>query len=309
MASTATPARLPRPDNAATAALPGQHKPQRTLARGAGQAAGRAAPDGQRSIMIATRLLPLLFCLVSAPAPAALVAYTDSAAFLGALRGDVATQDFDGLSAGVVSGAVLPLTLSGGATGATVTLPGAIPDPLGGPSFDAAVVANGVDNLNPTRSAPNSLGSTDSDNFNTITAGALLDFAFSRPVTGFGLWLITPETVVDGDATLTAGGTTAALSVADREDLGLFDSVAFYAYFLGITAGSSAEDFAAVSLTSPGSALGAFYYNLDDFTAGITPAAAPAPGALALLLPGIAGIAVLRRRQARAPCRRHAPRP
>lgn len=221
---------------------------------------------------------PLLCCLAAQPGAAALVAHTDPQQFQDALRGVAVGQNFDAQSAGVVSGASLALSGAGG-TLATVTMPSSIPDPYGGPSFDAAVVANDAADSNPTRSPPNSLGSTDAANYNTLVAGTELGFTFSRYLTGFGAWVVTPDEMLDGDVSLHAAGATANLAVADGTAFGNFGGVDYFGYFLGITSNSVLNDFLEVEFSSPVDATGAFLYNMDDLIGGVaTDSAKVAPG-------------------------------
>ena len=214
-------------------------------------------------------LYPLLCGLAVQSASAALVAHTDPIEFQNALRGTAITQDFDALVAGVISGTALPLSSAGGSPLATVTMPSSIPDPFGGASFDAAVVANDGADSNPTRSLPNSLGSTDAGNYNTLVAGTSVGFSFSSFLSGFGAWVVTPDDLLDGDVSLHAGGAVTSLAVADRAALGSFGGIDYFGYFLGMTSTGVIDDFLEVEFRSPVEVTGAFLYNLDDLIGGM----------------------------------------
>lgn len=226
--------------------------------------------------------------LQGAGALAALVSHTDLGSFQSALRGVTAGQDFDALTPGVVSGTDLPLSVPGGGDVATVTMPSSIPDPFGGADFDIAVVANDASDSNPTRSLLNSLGSTDAGNFNTFVAGTEVGFSFSRSLTGFGGWVVTPDALLDGDVSLHAGAATASLSVADRAALGSFGGLDYFGYFLGITSDGVATDLLQVEFRSPVEVTGAFLYNLDDLIGGVDPLAQKvAPGVAVVFDPSV----------------------
>ena len=118
------------------------------------------------------------------------IGYTEKGAFLGELTGlNAGELDFEGLAPGVVSGATLDVPGSG----VGVTLPSSITDVLGGPgeTLDLIVVEDTGDN--PTTSGIRSLGADDPGNFNTITALANIDLAFTGPIRAVGLSIISPD--------------------------------------------------------------------------------------------------------------------
>ena len=116
--------------------------------------------------------------------------------------------------------------------------------------------------------------------------GDAIDFTFA-PRSGFGLFVISRDSLFDGDVRLTVGGTASSLiSAASQLNLG----AGGLAWFLGIRSNDGAT-FSSASLTTHGGG-GAFNYNLDDI---VTVSAVPEPSSLFLLTLAIALNTRLRR--------------
>lgn len=206
--------------------------------------------------------------------------FTDQSAFLSALPGSGGVLNFDTLAGGTdLSGTTQTVT---GGPGTGIIFPTFVSD-YQGTTLHLQVVANASNN-NPTTSNPNSLGTDDTGNFNTIIGGTVITFGLTSPVNAFGLSFITPDQMFNDDFRLVAGGNTASLAANARTLVGNFSGVNYYAYFLGVVENIG---FSSASLEY-GSAVsgGPFLYNVDD----ITVAAIPEPSTLVLLLGGIPGL-------------------
>ena len=107
------------------------------------------------------------------------------------------------------------------------------------------------------------------------------------PSHAIGMFFITADTMFDGDITLTTGGKSATLSVADAgadlDDQGI-------PYFLGII--DDASTFASAGVTTI--AGGFFLFNVDDIATAT--ASVPEPGKLLLLTAGRARFLTFRKR-------------
>lgn len=234
--------------------------------------------------------LPWLALLVLANSAQA-SSFTAEVDFLAAYPATV-LADFDTLPAHTpVSGT----SIAGIGFQATVT------DPFGDThqlmTVDAAT--------SPTRSGSgNSLGTDDAPNFYALQAGSPLSFTFANPVTAFGLTVISPEALLDGDVLLSLGAATAELSIAAGELLGNYDGSDWYAYFLGV---STATPVGSASLGyGPATAGVPFLYNLDDLRYQTAQSATvPEPAPWLLWLSGL--IAYGQRRAWRLGLRRDSP--
>ena len=232
----------------------------------------------------------LLFGALTLVAPtlahATTMGFTDPAAFQAAIAGlSSGTLDFESIPAGTLL-STAGLTQAVGATGVGITFPAGVPNVLGGPPLDLEV--NGL-----TSPGSHVLGTDDPGNFDQLIGGTSLGLAFTAPVTGFGLTIISVDTpgvtLLDGDLVLTAGGATASLAVADGTFLGTANLTGggtqdVYAYFLGLTSDTA---FSGASLdVGAGVPDGAFFYYLDDFVAAV-----PEPSTALLLGLGLLSLA------------------
>ncbi|MFO1429217.1 MAG: hypothetical protein U1F76_03620 [Candidatus Competibacteraceae bacterium] len=227
------------------------------------------------SVTLAALLLTI--CSVQSQA----TAFTDKSAFLTALPGPAGVLNFDSLSGGLnLSGTTQTVT---GGPGTGITFPASVTD-WQGYTHQLQVVAN-VGNNNPTTSNPNSLGTDDAGNYNTIVGGTVIDLDLTSPVNAFGLSFITPDTMYNDDIRLVVGGDTASLVVGNRTLVGNFNGSDYYAYFLGVI---ESTGFSSASIQyGPGVSGGPFLYNADDLTVAATSTVIPEPGTLALLLGGV----------------------
>lgn len=212
----------------------------------------------------------LFACSVS---HAAVVPYTDQAAFMAALPGPATTVDFESVTA--------PFIINNGDTVDGITFNYS----FGPPPVDMQV-SSSIDTGYATTSGTNFLGTEDADIFQDDDDFSM-DFA---AVNAIGLYIITAEepnfTLFDDDIQLTAGGATALLDV-DALQSTLSDGS--LVYFLGLI--DNASTFTTTSITTPNSS-GGFLYNIDD----ITTAVIPLPGALWLFGSGLVGLLVFCRR-------------
>lgn len=207
--------------------------------------------------------------------------FTDKNAFLTALPGPAGVLDFDSLAGGtILSGTTQTVT---GRPGTGISFPASVTD-WQNISHQLQVVAN-VSNNNPTTSNPNSLGTDDTGNYNTIVGGTVITLGLTSPVSAFGLSFITPDQMFDDDIRLVAGGDTVSLAATVRTLIGNFGDFDYYAYFLGVV---ETTGFSSASIQyGPNVSGGPFLYNADDITVAAAPTGIPAPGTLVLLLGGI----------------------
>jgi hypothetical protein len=190
-------------------------------------------------------------------ASAGLITYTDRIAFDAV--GPVSLIDFETLASGsILSGST--------ASGVTFT-------------YNFGGVNLTVDNFFDTTSGSKYLGTNDGG---LLQDGDNLTFSFS-PVSGFGLYIISQDTLMDGDFTLTSGSTTASLSAASiQQTLGDGSSV----WFLGLRSNTS-DAFSSVVLETHGGG-SAFLYNLDDIvTANVIVVPEPSNALLLLAAAGM----------------------
>jgi hypothetical protein len=210
--------------------------------------------------------------------------FNDPALFAGAIAGFVSsTESFDSTAAGtpIADGVTLnSLTFSYSFTGP--------------PPYQLAVTDGdeyGGTLPAPTTSAPNFLATTLDD---LLVGGDDFTLTFA-PSNAIGLYVISAEaagsSLFDNDLLLTVAGESTPLDVDIRTDLG----DGSFAYFLGLVNG--AATFSSASLTTAPIAVGSISYVVDDITLATGPAAAPAPASLLLVLTGLAGAGVLRRRR------------
>lgn len=205
--------------------------------------------------------ISLLFFITST-SHAALLTFTDQASFLAALPGPSNTLDFDSLSAGT--------TIANGETVEGITF-----------NYNFGGVQMKVSNTYDTTSSPNFLGTTDAD---ILQDGDDFDLSFG-PVNAIGMYFITADEMFDDDITLSAGGTSIGLSVADAgTDVG----DGGIPFFLGII--DDTNTFTTASITTIGG--GFFLYNVDDITTSVV----PLPGALWLFLSGLLGLFTVRKK-------------
>lgn len=192
---------------------------------------------------------------------AALVTYTDQAAFMAALPGPANILDFDSLFAGT--------TIADGGTVDGITF-----------NYDFGGGQMQVSDAFDTTSPPNYLGTDDAGVFQD---GDDFDLSFV-PVNAIGMFFITADEMFDDDITLSAAGTSVGLSVADAgSDVG----DGGIPYFLGII--DDTNPFTTASITTIGG--GFFLYNVDDIVTAV-----PLPGALWLFGSGLFGLLAVRRR-------------
>ena len=182
-------------------------------------------------------LIIVVAVVVSATAPALadLVAFTDRPMFDAAAPGPLSVLNFDSEATG---------TIPSGTTIDGIKF-----------TYNFGGVSLAIADVFPTTSSPNFLGTDDAD---VLQDGDDIDFTFSAR-TGFGLYVISADLLIDGDIQLTVGATTASLlSSAVQDTLSDGSNV----WFLGIQS-DDASTFTSASLTTHGGG-GAFLYNLDD---------------------------------------------
>ena len=192
-------------------------------------------------------------------AHSAIVVYTDPAAFAAAVSGrTVTTENFDSASEGSLIG-------SGSS--------------FGGLTFDYSwgIESMRINSDNPTNSGTQYLGAT-----NGGTGGSAVDLftpnnTFTMtpdaPASALGLFLITAEPALNGDFTLSGGGTSVDLVTPPLSTLGTSE-----VYFLGLVEDTGAEITSFTLASDP--ILVLLPYRID----GITYASAvPEPGSLLLL--------------------------
>jgi hypothetical protein len=208
-------------------------------------------------------VIALTSLLFSTSGSAVTATYTDQASFLAALPGPASTLDFDSLAAGT--------TIADGDTVDGITF-----------NYNFGGVQMQVTDVFATTSSPNFLGTDDADVFQD---GDDFNLSFAA-VNAIGMFFISADEMFDDDITLSAGGTSVGLSVADAgPDVG----DGGIPYFLGII--DDTNPFTTASITTIGG--GFFLYNVDD----ITTAVVPLPGALWLFGSGLIGLLSLRRKR------------
>ncbi|TXI23003.1 MAG: hypothetical protein E6Q61_07940 [Nitrosomonas sp.] len=205
------------------------------------------------------------------------IGITDKSAFLNNLAGSIGVLDFDNLAHNTpISGTVQ--TVSGN-TG--IIFPASVTD-WQNFSHQLQVVTNINDN-NPTTSNQNSLGTDDTDNYNTIIGGTVINLGFTNPIIALGLSFITPDLLFDDDIRLVTGGDAASLMINDKTFIGSFDGIDYYAYFLGLIGNIN---FSSASIQyGPDVIGGPFLFNIDDII--IATVSMPEPGTAGLMLGGI----------------------
>jgi hypothetical protein len=213
--------------------------------------------------------------LTSPASNAALVTYTDQAAFMAALPGTATTLDFESVTA--------PFIINSGDT-----LDGITFNYNFGPGQQVDMqVSSSTETGYATTSGTNFLGTTDADIF-LDGDDFTMDFAAASAI---GLYIITAETpnftLFDDDIQLTAGGGKALLDVDAVQSTLSDDSLV---YFIGLI--NTTGNFTTASLLTHNSSEG-FLYNIDD----ITTSAVPLPGAFWLFGSGLAGLIAVRRRR------------
>lgn len=249
------------------------HRHGRHADRAHDAAAARAAraPGAGSAALRAARLAALLGgLLASAVAQAGLLAYTSRVEFMTAaasLGGAAQTVDFESLAAG---------TVIDSGTG------------VGGVAFhyDFGGVRLQVGSTYPTTSGDRYLGTDDGG---VLQDGDDIRLTFG-PTRAIGLYVISADTLFDGDITLTTGGTSALLradTVGVQQTLPDGSKV----YFLGLIDDSGS--FGSVLLGTIG--LGAFFYNVDDIVRVGAARNVPLPGTLASSLLALGLLAALRR--------------
>jgi len=224
------------------------------------------------------RVLAAILALGLTPAVnAALLTFTNQAAFLAALPGPANTLDFDSQAAGT-------LIPSGSAIdGVTFNYD------FGGVSL-AVTDGNQYGGGGPfnTTSGTNFLGTDDAD---VLQDGDEFSLSFA-PVNAIGMNFITAalaDPMMDDDIILSAGGTSIGLdSLAAGADLG----DGGIPFFLGII--NTSATFTTADIFNIGG--GFFLYNVDDITTAVS--VIPIPGAIWLFASGLLGLIAARRKKA-----------
>ena len=201
-------------------------------------------------------------------------AFDNAATFSGYSTSDVDFDDVD------TSGG--PVSISSGGSHSGVTF-----------AYNFGGVGLTVTDVYDTTSPVNFLGTDDGD---ILQDGDNITFSFS-PRTGFGLYLISLDFLLDGDFELTDGTNSAVFELSAQQGT-LGDGSGYW--FLGLLSDDSST-FTSVTLNTLGGG-GAFLYNIDDLVlaSGTTPmAGVPEPSSLALLVSGgLIGALRMRRRKA-----------
>jgi hypothetical protein len=206
---------------------------------------------------------------VTGPVGAAVAPYTDYDAYLGAIAGlaPEAVEGFDAVTDGT--------TLADGDSVGTVTFS----------AFDLfGADLQIVDIAGQTSSANNALETT----LGSFVGGDGFSLTFDDPVTAMGLFVITGDSLVTGDLTLSIALGSVDLSPAHvitgqrlEDDFDFTDGTGTNLYFLGLVADAP---FTTATLSSSDAA--SFGFSVDDLRSS-TGAAAPLPATAALLLTGL----------------------
>jgi hypothetical protein len=208
---------------------------------------------------------------------AALLTFTDQAAFLAALPGAANTLDFDSQAAGTLipSGSTIDgVTFNYDFGGVSLAVTDGAQYGGGGP-FN-------------TTSGTNFLGTNDAD---VLQDGDEFSLSFA-PVNAIGMNFITAalaDPMMDDDIILSAGGTSVGLnSLAAGTDLG----DGGIPFFLGII--NTSATFTTADISNIGG--GYFLYNVDDITTAVS--VVPIPGAIWLFASGLLGLIAANRKKA-----------
>lgn len=218
------------------------------------------------------------------PASAALVTTTSKTDFdtqIGLLGYATQVTNFDGET-------TLPFAIADGASYDGIQLD--VNTSHGSDTLTGFQISNG----STTTSASNHLGGV-YQTFQTagfFYAGDIIDLVFGE-VSAFGLYVISSSAIQDGQVSVTVGGSTANLSNADAENLGNPPN----AFFMGIydDAGGTFTT-AQLYSTDASGGFGLFSFYVDDIVRATPSADAPVPATLALMLGGLFGLGLARRR-------------
>ncbi|VAW60903.1 hypothetical protein MNBD_GAMMA10-2510 [hydrothermal vent metagenome] len=195
---------------------------------------------------------------------AALVTYTDQAAFMSALPGSANTLGFDNLAANTI------ITDGDSLEGITF-------------NYNFGSVQMQVSDVFDTTSPQGFLGTDDLDVFQDGD-----DFGLSfAPVNAVGMFFISADEMFNNDIILSAGGASVGLNTADA-GAGFGDGGV--PYFLGII--DDVNTFTTADIATIGG--GFFLYNVDDIT---TATVVPLPAALWLFGSGLVGLVAISRKK------------
>jgi len=203
--------------------------------------------------------------LASSTSNAALITYTDQAAFMAALPGPASTLNFDNLAANTV--------ISDGGSVDGITF-----------NYNFGTVQMQVSNVFDTTSPQGFLGTDDLD---VLQDGDDFSLSFS-PLNAVGMFFISVDEMFDNDITLSAGGTLVGLNTADA---GASLGDGGIPYFLGII--DDMNTFTTADIATIGG--GFFLYTVDDITTA-TVTVVPVPAALWLFGSGLTGLLAFSRR-------------
>ncbi|MEO3715671.1 MULTISPECIES: PEP-CTERM sorting domain-containing protein [Roseateles] len=139
------------------------------------------------------------------------------------------------------------------------------------------------------------LGVDDAGNLDQFSSGDTLTFTFSSALRAFGLYVVAGGDVIEGDLTLSIGGTV--LSNGPQSGA-LTDGAGSYAYFMGFVAGDAGDAFNSITLKSNGDFF--FVFDVDDlrFTPAGKASDVPEPQALSLALLAACAAGAASRRKA-----------
>ena len=184
-------------------------------------------------------LLLLAGWLLPGYAAATPVGYTDQAAFSAALPGEATMVDFDSQSADYL----IPSGSSVDGMTFTYALDGV-----------ALKVSSESGSTYSTTSPGNFLGTDDAD---LLQDGDVISLSFA-PVNALGFYVISKDSMENGDVSLTAGGDTTYLVASDVQGAPLGDGSSVY--FLGVI--DAANSFSTATVRTMGN--GEFLFNIDD---------------------------------------------